>query len=580
MHTNDVLTGLRLYLCVKLDTLFTNRHANSLPAHTRTERQARIIPSDAPYLCVPIRVGARWGTPRMTALEAKMSLFWAIFGNANCFSRSFSATAGQTGPLRACHNTTQQALSTQLYSFASTPSLPDLDEKSKSRLPYYHEPIDHVLNGIIFQFVHAFNHAKLELFSNLYREKRDLAFGAFCLPFAMHGFFQRIDKAAYREQMQQVAEHLKEHPPPRAITPPPLQPVGRPKLKRSAEQELAEAAAADAFIAELPQLKRARGKYTRWFDSPYINDILVAFARHNGSARRTVQSLQQNAPDDRFERLSHSSVASWFENGKLKERHQQELDAGRAASRGGGRCPSLLAAPGAEDEICDILLKLRAAGTPLNSHIIRWVMLAVLEDKHPAVLATLTLSQAYISNWVRANPRLQFRWRARTTAASKLPDDWEEQGIHMAQRMGAAMQMHKVSDRGHTALQAVRNTTLLTLVLSVHRFTLLSSSTWIRPAFISFLLRRGRMKCWAAALSLLSELKTSDRSQCAFLRLCEEICCRCSVSSRGRPLVLFLLLLLLPSLRELMSHTAPIIGARRRRCSAGSRMFCFLILSA
>ena len=134
MHTNDVLTGLRLYLCVKLDTLFTNRHANSLPAHTRTERQARIIPSDAPYLCVPIRVGARWGTPRMTALEAKMSLFWAIFGNANCFSRSFSATAGQTGPLRACHNTTQQALSTQLYSFASTPSLPDLDEKSKSRL--------------------------------------------------------------------------------------------------------------------------------------------------------------------------------------------------------------------------------------------------------------------------------------------------------------------------------------------------------------------------------------------------------------------------------------------------------------
>jgi len=322
-------------------------------------------------------------------------------------------------------------------------------------IPYYHEPIDHVLNGIIFQFVHAFNHAKLELFSNLYREKRDLAFGAFCLPFAMHGFFQRIDKAAYREQMQQVAEHLKEHPPPRAITPPPLQPVGRPKLKRSAEQELAEAAAADAFIAELPQLKRARGKYTRWFDSPYINDILVAFARHNGSARRTVQSLQQNAPDDRFERLSHSSVASWFENGKLKERHQQELDAGRAASRGGGRCPSLLAAPGAEDEICDILLKLRAAGTPLNSHIIRWVMLAVLEDKHPAVLATLTLSQAYISNWVRANPRLQFRWRARTTAASKLPDDWEEQGIHMAQRMGAAMQMHKVSDREHTALQAV-----------------------------------------------------------------------------------------------------------------------------
>lgn len=261
----------------------------------------------------------------------------------------------------------------------------------------------------------------------------------------MHAFYQRIDKAEYREQMQQVAEQLKEHPPPpRASTPPPLRPVGRPKLKRSAEQELDAAAAADAVIAELQQQKRSRRQYTRWFDSPYINDILVAFARSNGSARRTVQSLQQSAPDERFERLSHSTVASWFENGKLKERHQQELDAGRAASKGGGRCPTLQAAPGAEDEICDILLKLRAAGTPLNSHIIRWVMLAVLEDKHLAVLTTLALSQSFISTWVRNNPRLQFRWRARTTAASKLPDDWEEQGIHMAQQMGAVMQLHKV----------------------------------------------------------------------------------------------------------------------------------------
>jgi hypothetical protein len=81
---------------------------------------------------------------------------------------------------------------------------------------------------------------------------------------------------------------------------------------------------------------------------------------------------------------------------------------------------------------------------PLNSHVVRWVMLAVLE-KHPAVLQQLTLSQPFISKWVRNNPRLQFRWRARTTAASKLPDDWEEQGIHMAQRMAAIMQLYSVS---------------------------------------------------------------------------------------------------------------------------------------
>lgn len=263
----------------------------------------------------------------------------------------------------------------------------------------------------------------------------------------MQAFFQRIDLAAHRQQVAQLAAQFKENPPPRALTPPPKRSVGRPKLKRPAEEALAAAAAAAADTLELPESKR--GKYTRWFNSPYINDILHAYTQSGGSARRAVASLQQRAPDQRFERLSHSTVASWFENGKLKEQHQHELEAGRAAHTHTGAHPVLQAAPGAEDAICDILLKLRQAGTPLNSHIIRWVMLAVLEEKHPAVLKQLTLSQQYISTWVRRNPRLQFRWRARTTAASKLPDDWEDQGIHMAMRIGATMQLHRVSQTGH-----------------------------------------------------------------------------------------------------------------------------------
>ena len=36
-------------------------------------------------------------------------------------------------------------------------------------------------------------------------------------------------------------------------------------------------------------------------------------------------------------------------------------------------------------------------------------------------------------------------WRKATTAASKLPNDWEEQGLQMAMRIAAAMALHKVS---------------------------------------------------------------------------------------------------------------------------------------
>jgi hypothetical protein len=259
----------------------------------------------------------------------------------------------------------------------------------------------------------------------------------------MQSFFATVDLAAYRQQQQAVANYLAEQPPRCCTTPSLKRAVGRPKKKR-AVNEVLEAATDAADTAATQVNKRVRGEYTRWFNSPYINDILHAHTLQGGSARRTVDFLQQHAPDDRFKRLSHSTVAGWFDkSGKLLEKHQHELAEGCAADTNSGRIPALDAAPGAEEAICDNLLLLRQAGMPLHSHVIRWVMLAVLE-KHPVVLQQITLSQQFISKFVRSNPRLHFRWRARTTAASKLPDDWEEQGIQMAQRVGATMQLHKV----------------------------------------------------------------------------------------------------------------------------------------
>jgi hypothetical protein len=202
-------------------------------------------------------------------------------------------------------------------------------------------------------------------------------------------FFVRVDKYEHLHNMLKVSEVLEEHPPPCPPTPPPKRGVGRPPLKREAAEELVLTAAADTVKEQLP--KQKRGKYTQWFNSPYINDIIVQHARSGGSARRTVQTLQNNAPDDRYERLSHSTVATWFdEKGVLKEHYQLQLQAGYAVTKYHGPCPVLATAKGAEDAICDILLKLREAGTPLNSHIIRWVMRAVLEEKHPEVLDKLT----------------------------------------------------------------------------------------------------------------------------------------------------------------------------------------------
>lgn len=104
----------------------------------------------------------------------------------------------------------------------------------------------------------------------------------------------------------------------------------------------------------------------------------------------------------------------------------------------------------------DILQRLRSNGAPINSHVVRWVMQAAIREHEPALLDTLQLSQQWISLWVRTH--LDWRWRARTTAASKLPHDWEQQGILMAQRIAATMEMHEVRAHTHASLTAFLDT--------------------------------------------------------------------------------------------------------------------------
>ena len=96
-----------------------------------------------------------------------------------------------------------------------------------------------------------------------------------------------------------------------------------------------------------------------------------------------------------------------------------------------------------EEECKSVLLRLRDSGLPVNSHVIRWTLRAVFSKQSPQLLQNLRLSQQWISNWVRA--KLQWRWRARTTAASKLPIDWEQQGVQMAKRVAYRMGMNNVS---------------------------------------------------------------------------------------------------------------------------------------
>jgi hypothetical protein len=267
--------------------------------------------------------------------------------------------------------------------------------------------------------------------------------------------FARITADDAQQQRQRIARQfaaeLAQHPP--APTQP-KRPVGRPKRQRDAAAVLsagaaaaassasAAASAADATVTPLDGPVRKRGKYTNWFASPFLPDILAAYSRCH-SARTAVTTLRRAHPDGRFARLSHATVQGWFDNQhRLLPPYQKQLEQQTAAARGHGFAGLFAHTPGAEEEIKRVLQQMRAAGAPISSRVIRWVMLAILQEANPSLLLRHKLSQPFISGWARQ--QLDWRWRARTTAASKLPADWESQGVLMAKRIAALMEMHSV----------------------------------------------------------------------------------------------------------------------------------------
>jgi hypothetical protein len=247
------------------------------------------------------------------------------------------------------------------------------------------------------------------------------------------------DAAQQRQRIATAAANAASNVEPPA--PPPLKrPVGRPKRAR----DVADALLQDTDEPDAKSSAR-RGQYTKWFASPYINDIFAAYRRCNSKPQATVKLLQREAPDDRYARLTHTTIMGWFCNGELLPHLQNQLKANQAP-RGNGPASALAAAPEVESEIVMALCHQRESGTPLNSRIIRVIMRAIIAEKAPALLTTMKLSQQFISKWVRN--KLEWTWRARTTAASKLPCDWEAQGIQMSMRIGANMALHRVRTYG------------------------------------------------------------------------------------------------------------------------------------
>jgi hypothetical protein len=230
---------------------------------------------------------------------------------------------------------------------------------------------------------------------------------------------------------------------------------GRPKKELSVDDVLAAAAAAIATHSEdgeSDEQPAKRGKYTNWWTSPLIHDILAAYQTQQHSGERAVAYLQRTyprlttEPHGRFDALAPSTVRSWHDSdGTLLPKFKAVLDTGpSAAPRGSGFLSMFTEHPDIEQAVIQVLSTMRDKGTVVNVAIIRFVMRTIILVRAPAseMLKENALSKSFISKW--AHQKLQWTWRVRTTAASKLPEDWRARGVEMAKRIACNMQIHKV----------------------------------------------------------------------------------------------------------------------------------------
>ena len=208
------------------------------------------------------------------------------------------------------------------------------------------------------------------------------------------------------------------------------------------------AASSVASLDEEPAEKKR--KYTQWFSTPLIHDILKAYRENSRSPRATVASLKRRFPrlpsqsEGRYDDLSESTMRNWFDdNGDLKEKYQAMLEQGY--STGPGRTRVLAAHPDVEQRIKEILLQMREhtqTGVSVSTQSIKWVMLSVFSQMRPALLLELKLTKVFLATWARE--QMHWSWRVATTEASKVPEDWKERGIAMAKKIAVVMQTNEV----------------------------------------------------------------------------------------------------------------------------------------
>jgi hypothetical protein len=242
---------------------------------------------------------------------------------------------------------------------------------------------------------------------------------------------------------------------------PPARGPGRPRSAASGVTTLSAACTASSSddendTADTGENASSRKRpYTSWLASDDFHIIHDAVRRRQ-SFRGAVRELQQRFPrlptqqHGKFELLHASTLRHWYARDstravKLKSEYERflgpQFDQQRVAG-GGGPSSWWEQHPEATHSIIAALKVLRdedRAAIAVGLRLLRWTVAAIAKQHG---VADPPLSNGSLSHF--AHQFMKWSWRCRTTAAAKLPADWQRQGEQMATRIAVHIEFSKV----------------------------------------------------------------------------------------------------------------------------------------
>ena len=285
------------------------------------------------------------------------------------------------------------------------------------------------------------------------------------LPIPMHRYLIKLTPAQAEQQQQRLADEaaVAVAAAAAAATRAPPRGPGRPRSAASVTTLFSEFACSpsssdddDNDAAAAPSHKRS---YTSWLTSDAFHLIHDAVRRRQ-SFRGAARDLQQRFPrlptqqHGTYDLLRASTLRRWYARDntgaiKLRPEYERFLGANNAMQPvAGGSGPQTWweKHPDATQAIREALQALRdeeRVGIAVGLRLVRWTVAAVAEKLQ---LPDPPLCNASLSRFVHRV--LNWTWRCRTTAAGKLPEDWQAQleGTQMAQRIAVHIEFSEVDE--------------------------------------------------------------------------------------------------------------------------------------